>query len=99
MMRAFIPAGGGVAAARARRARRWSSRFRWSGMVELLAQGSQRTSQVAARGSRLAPDQCGAFVDRVAVLVVQRDDRTLLAAQAPVAPIEVQVRSFRRWAR
>src|SRR4030081_1942069 len=67
-------------------------------MVELLSQAGQPASQVAARRPRLASDQRRTFVDRVTVLIVQRDDRSLLATESSIGPIEVQVRFSWRWA-
>ena len=46
---------------------------------------------MAAGGPRLASDQRRAFIERVAVFVVQRHHGALLAREAAVAAVEVQI--------
>src|SRR5712692_5550432 len=65
-------------------------------IVELLSKACQRPGEVAAGGPGLASDQRRAFVDRVAVLVVERHHGALLAAEPAVASIEVQI-GFLGW--
>src|SRR3989454_9573028 len=49
---------------------------------------------MAAGGPRLASDQSRAFVERVAVLVVERHDGALRAGEATVAAVEIQIGIF-----
>src|SRR5439155_24441446 len=60
-------------------------------IVGLLWRTGQGSGEVAAGGPRLASDQRGAFVERVAVLVVERHHGALLRGQVAVAAVEIQV--------
>ena len=55
-------------------------------IAELLSQRGETASEVCAHGSRPATHEDGAFLDRVAVPVVERDRRPLPAARAAGTP-------------
>src|ERR1700732_2632856 len=91
IMRASRPAGGGVLALRCRYALSRGSSSSGLVIAELLSQACERSGEMAASGPWLAADQRSAFVERVAVLVVQRHHGALLAGEAPEAAVEVQI--------
>src|SRR6266568_7659259 len=89
--RASRSEGGGVLAPRCRYALRRGSNSSGLPIIELLSQAGEGSGEVTAGGPGLASDERRAFVERVAVFVVERDHGTLRAGEAAVAAVEIQI--------